>query len=95
MIYDADNDSTTQRRTAPHGPKNLLCMLPDEFSAADYMRVRQAEGFDADNAYNVRCALNQWVYRGYIVRLDTGDNDNNNSKIFRKVNLNAHNNTKH
>ena len=86
MIYDADNDSSSLPRTAPKGPKNLLEMLPEEFSAADYIRVRQSEGFDCDNARTVSCALNQWVYRGYIVRTDTGDdNDNDNSKIFRKV----------
>ena len=84
MIYDADNDSSSLPRTAPKGPKNLLEMLPEEFSAADYIRVRQSEGFDCDNARTVSCALNQWVYRGYIVRTDTGD-DNDNSKIFRKV----------
>ena len=86
MIYDADNDSSSLPRTAPKGPKNLLEMLPEEFSAADYIRVRQSEGFDCDNARTVSCALNQWVYRGYIVRIDTDDdNDNDNSKIFRKV----------
>ena len=86
QIYDADNDTSQRRRTAPKGPMNLLELLPDEFTAADYIRVRQAEGFDCDNARTVSCALNQWVYRGYIVRTDMkGDNDNNNSKVFRKV----------
>lgn len=86
MIYDADNDSSSLPRTAPKGPKNLLEMLPEEFSAADYIRVRQSEGFDCDNARTVSCALNQWVHRGYIVRIDTGDDDDDdNSKIFRKV----------
>ena len=66
----------------------MLEMLPEEFTAADYIRVRQAEGFDCDNARTVNCALNQWVYRGYVVRIDTwDDNDNDNSKIFRKVNI--------
>ena len=63
---------------------HLLGQLPDTFSAAGYMRVRQAEGFDCDNATTVNCALNQWVYWGYIVRTDT-DGKNNNSKIYRKV----------
>ena len=86
MIYDADNDSSSLPRTAPKGPKNLLEMLPEEFSAADYIRVRQSEGFDCDNARTVSCALNQWVHRGYIVRIDTEhDDDDDNSKIFRKV----------
>ena len=89
MIYDADNDSSSMPRTAPKGPKNLLEMLPEEFTAADYMRVRQAEGFDCDNAHTVKCALNQWVHRGYIVRINTErDDDDNNSKIFRKVKKN-------
>ena len=87
MIYDADNDSSSMPRTAPKGPKNLLEMLPEEFTAADYIRVRQAEGFDCDNARTVNGALSQWVHRGYIVRIDTGDDDDNYSKIFRKVNI--------
>ena len=87
MIYDADNDSSSTPRTAPKGPKNLLEMLPEEFTAADYIRVRQAEGFDCDNARTVNGALSQWVHRGYIVRIDTGDDDDNYSKIFRKVNI--------
>lgn len=88
MIYDTDNDTSQRLRTAPKGPKNLLALLPEEFTAADYIKVRQAEGFDTDNARAVKCALNQWVYRGYVVRVDTertSDNDNNNSKIYRKV----------
>ena len=87
MIYDADNDSSSTPRTAPKGPKNLLEMLPEEFTAADYIQVRQAEGFDCDNARTVNGALSQWVHRGYIVRIDTGDDDDNYSKIFRKVNI--------
>ena len=87
MIYDADNDSSSTPRTAPKGPKNLLEMLPEEFTAADYIQVRQAEGFDCDNARTVNGALSQWVHRGYIVRIDTDDDDDNYSKIFRKVNI--------
>jgi len=33
----------------------------------------------------VKCAINQWVYRGYVVCVDEGDNDNNNSRKFRKL----------
>ncbi len=82
MIYDADNEQDKVSKTAPSGPKNLLTLLPDEFTEEDYIKVRRAQGYD-DNMHNVRCAINQWVYRNYIVRID--DNNNNNSSIFRKL----------
>ena len=85
MIYDADGEQDKATRTAPGGPKNLLQLLPDEFSMADYAKVRRQQGFDNDNRHNVRCALNQWVYRGYVVCTDEGDNNNDNSKKYRKL----------
>jgi len=82
MIYDADNEQENRSGSATGGPQNLLKLLPDEFRMEDYLKVRREQGFN-DNMRNVKCAINQWVYRNYIVRLS--DNDNNNSSIFRKL----------
>ena len=57
MIYDADNDRSDQPKTAPRGPKNLLEMLPDEFTLDDYLKLRIAEGYDGDNVKKARMAI--------------------------------------
>ena len=87
MIYDADNDRADNPKTAPHGPKNLLEQLPDEFTMQDYVKLRRQEGYEDDNVRRVNIALNQWVHRGYIVRIGNkeGDYDYNYSSIFRKL----------
>ena len=73
MIYDADGEQDKASRTAPSGPKNLLQLLPDEFTVEDYVKVRRAQGFDDDNRRRIQIALNQWVHRGYVVRLSQAD----------------------
>ena len=49
MIYDADTDRADLPKTAPHGPKNLLEQLPDEFTMEDYIKLRRQEGYEDDN----------------------------------------------
>ena len=86
MIYDADRDQDSLPKTAPHGPKNLLELLPDEFSLKDYSKLRREQGFD-DNRKRTMDAVYQWVSRGYVVKLlkdDSADTDTD-SLIFRKV----------
>ena len=87
MIYDADTDRADLPKTAPHGPKNLLEQLPDEFTMQDYIKLRRQEGYEDDNNRRVNIALNQWVHRGYVVRIGNqeGDYDYNYSSIFRKL----------
>ena len=87
MIYDADTDRADLPKTAPHGPKNLLEQLPDEFTMEDYIKLRRQEGYEDDNNRRVNIALNQWVHRGYVVRIGNqeGDYDYNYSSIFRKL----------
>ena len=85
MIYDADNDNTDHPKTAPHGPKNMLEMLPDTFTMDDYVKLRRQEGYEDDNNRRVNIAINQWVHRGYIVRLREEEGDYNYSSIFRKL----------
>lgn len=82
MIYDADGEQDKVSRTAPNGPKNLLSLLPDEFTIDDYVKVRRAQGFDNDNARRIRDAIHQWVHRGYVAKVEGADTD---SPIFRKV----------
>ena len=82
MIYDADGEQDKVSRTAPNGPKNLLSLLPDEFTMDDYVKVRRAQGFDNDNAKRIRDAMHQWVHRGYVAKVEGADTD---SPIFRKV----------
>lgn len=48
-------------------PKNMLTMLPDEFTFEDYMNVRQSLGKQGDGRGTIRI----WVHRGYIVLDDT------------------------
>ncbi len=93
MIYDAEGEQ--DRQTAnQRGPKNLLTLLPDEFTMDDYIKVRRAQGFDDESIKRVKMALNQWVHRGYVVRIDqaavpgtngASDDNDNYSLIFRKV----------
>ena len=86
MIYDADRDQDSLPKTAPHGPKNLLELLPEEFSLKDYAKLRREQGFD-DNRKRTMDAVYQWVSRGYVVKLlkdDSADTDTD-SLIFRKV----------
>ena len=84
MIYDADGEQDKMSRTAPNGPKNLLSLLPDEFTVDDYVKVRRAQGFDNDNTKRIRDAIHQWVHRGYVAKVEGADADTD-SPIFRKV----------
>ena len=92
MIYDADGEQDKVSRTAPSGPKNLLTLLPDEFSVDDYMKVRRAEGFDNDDRKRVKDAISQWVHRGYVVKMESADADaDTDSSIFRKLKFRRNN----
>ena len=84
MIYDADGEQDKVSRTAPSGPKNLLTLLPDDFTEEDYVKVRRAQGFDNDNRKRIKDAISQWVHRGYVVKMESADADTDSS-VFRKV----------
>ena len=89
MIYDADGEQEKASRTAPNGPKNLLTLLPDEFTEDDYMKVRRTEGFDNDDRKRIKDAISQWVHRGYVVKMENADADTD-SPIFRKLKFLKH-----
>ena len=66
---------------APHkqkGPRNLLELLPDEFTYQDALQVRLQVGMGEKGTQNM---LNQWGYRNYIARIT---NYNYSKLKFRK-----------
>jgi hypothetical protein len=66
-FFGADIEAAGQEvETAHHGPQNLLDMLPDTFTTADAMRVRQRMGMSTNGTRNM---LYQWAHRGYILHL--------------------------
>lgn len=52
------------------GRRNLLELLPDEFTYTDAVRVRQSQGMASEGTLNM---LNQWKHRRYITIM-TNDN---------------------
>ena len=50
----------------PRGPRNLLALLPDEFTYQDAVSLRLKEGKSKEGTGNM---LNQWVFREYILRI--------------------------
>lgn len=87
MIYDADREQDCVPKTAPRGPKNMLEMLPEQFSLKDYANLRREQGFD-DNRKRTMDAVYQWVSRGYVVKLLKDETADTDSLIFRKVHYN-------
>ena len=71
-IEQANRSSDEQ--TGRRGPRNLLNLLPDEFTIHDADLIRQANGMDTRCTRNM---LYQWVHRGYVLQM-TDDS-------FRKV----------
>lgn len=53
-------------RIGKRGPRNLLELLPEEFTVEDAKRVRRQHGKDAEGTVNM---LYQWKHRGYILQM--------------------------
>ena len=96
MIYEADSEQAKTDKEFVSGPKNLLRMLPDEFTLEDYLKLRRQQGFEGDDRKRAMNAINQWVHRGYVARLtmvppsmgvaaEQVDDNDNYSSIFRKL----------
>ncbi len=62
LIRQAEADVPTSK----HGPRNMLTLLPDEFTATDLSNVRFAQGKDREGTGN---QISQWLHRNYILRL--------------------------
>ena len=63
------------------GPRNLLELLPDEFSLQDAINIRRLQGLDGKGA---RKMINQWAHRGYILCGD-GDGDGYSKVKFKNI----------
>ena len=61
------------------GPRNLLELLPDEFSLQDAINIRRQQGMDGKGA---RKMINQWAHRGYIL---CGDGDGYSKVKFKNI----------
>ena len=61
-IERAETEGT---KSSKRGPKNLLQVLPDEFSLQQLVEVRLQNGLNKEGTKN---AINAWVHRGYIKR---------------------------
>ncbi len=78
-FFGADIEEANGSVQSPkRGPRNLLELLPDEFTLQDAIRARQAEGKDAEGTRNM---LWQWIHRGYALQLTT---DNYKKLKYRK-----------
>lgn len=60
---EAANQEAVCGRKIHTGPRNLLELLPDEFTTADAERMRQMQGMDVKGT---RMMLSQWTHRGYV-----------------------------
>ena len=76
-IEEANRQGMGRDRQVP-GRRNLLELLPDEFSFEDAVRVRQWEGLDAKGTSNM---LRQWKHRRYVTIVT---NDNYQKLKFRR-----------
>ena len=74
FIRRADEETPVSK----HGPRNMLELLPEEFTANDLSNVRFTQGKDREGAAN---QLYQWVHRGLILHLT----DDRYKKVPKKV----------
>ena len=66
FLYFGDEieaEFTDDKASNNSGPKNMLSLLPDEFSYEEYMDVRRTVGKDGDG----KGTLRTWQHRGYVV----------------------------
>ena len=59
---DIEEAQTTNLRSHK-GPRNLLELLPDQFTFREVVQIRLREGKNEEGTYKM---LRQWIYRGYI-----------------------------
>ena len=59
---DIEEAQTTNLRSHK-GPRNLLELLPDQFTFREVVQMRLREGKNEEGTYKM---LRQWIYRGYI-----------------------------
>jgi hypothetical protein len=66
------------------GPRNLLELLPDEFTLQDAINVRRQQGMDAKGT---RKMINTWKQRSYIQPITESGNrsGNGNGNSYQKL----------
>ena len=62
-IEKANNGDAS--RIGTRGPRNLLELLPDEFTLEDAKRVRRQQGMDTVNTMKM---IRNWTNRGYVTQ---------------------------
>ena len=65
---DIEAANSGNERMGTRGPRNLLELLPDEFTREDALNVRIKQGMGGDRK---KCAqmIRQWVYRKYVLQI--------------------------
>ena len=57
-----------EARIGTRGPRNLLELLPEEFTLDDAKRVRQQNGL-GNEGNKARKMITQWVFRKYVLQI--------------------------
>ena len=55
-------------RIGTRGPRNLLELLPDEFTLEDAKRVRRQQGLD-NEGHKCQNMIRQWIFRKYVLQI--------------------------
>ena len=74
-IEDAETATSTQRRP---GPRNLLALLPEEFTTEELQHVRRRQGVDRTPVHKL---LKVWKSRSYVAAVEGKEN------VWRKLRL--------
>ena len=70
-------------RSGSRGPRNLLELLPDEFTLDDAKRVRRQQGKGNEGNRCIRM-IRTWMNRGYVIQ-NTEYSFQKSDKILRKT----------
>ena len=78
-------EASTAEKSSKRGPENILQLLPDIFTEPQLEAIRLEHGLKAQGCKNV---IKQWIYRKYIVRMESEDGKNGygyRSYSFKKL----------
>lgn len=78
-------EASTAEKSSKRGPENILQLLPDVFTEPQLEAIRLEYGLKAQGCKNV---IKQWIYRKYIVRMESEDGKNGygyRSYSFKKL----------
>ena len=64
---DIERANSDGERIGNRGPRNLLELLPDEFTIEDAKRVRQSQGLSNNGNYCMKM-IRTWKNRGYVIQ---------------------------